>query len=66
MSILSMTFFKNNNFMPISFLGLDYMSLLGRSKVTFDPKVSHFATVPKSVYRGKVTLGHLVDDCGTL
>ena len=37
----------------------------GRSKVIFDPKMSHFTTVPKSLYPPKVTLEHLVDDCGT-
>ena len=28
--------------------------------------MGHFTTVPKSVYRGKVTWEHLVDDCGTV
>lgn len=51
--------------MPISFLGMNYMSLSGRSKVTFAPKVSHFATVPMILYPPKVSLGHLVDDFGT-
>ena len=41
------------------------MSLSGRSEVIFDPKKSHFTTVPKSVYRGKVTWERAVDDLGT-
>ncbi len=41
------------------------MSLSGRSEVIFDPKGSHFTTVPKSVYRGKVTWERAVDDLGT-
>ena len=40
--------------------------LYGRSEVIFDPKVSYFTTVPKSVYRGKVTWERAVDDLGTV
>ena len=39
--------------------------LSGRSDVIFDPKVSHFATVPTILYTPKVSSEHLVDDCGT-
>ena len=39
--------------------------LSGRSEVIFDPKVSHFATVPTILYPPKVSSEHLVDDCGT-
>ena len=38
---------------------------LGCFEVILQSKVSHLAIVPKSVYRGKVTSEHLVDDCGT-
>ena len=41
------------------------MSLSGRANVTFALKMSHFATVPMLLYRGKVTAEHLVDDCET-
>ena len=41
------------------------MSLSGRSEVTLRLKVSHFATVPTLVYRGKVTSEDLVDGFGT-
>ena len=40
-------------------------SLQGRANVTFALKMSHFATVPMLLYRGKVTAEHLVDDCET-
>ena len=41
------------------------MSLSGRANVTFALKMSHLATVPMLLYRGKVTAEHLIDDCGT-
>lgn len=40
-------------------------SSLSRSNVIFHPKMSYFATVPTSVYWGKVTSEDLVDDFGT-
>ena len=39
--------------------------LLSLSEVIFDPKVSHFATVPTILYPPKVSSEHLVDDCRT-
>ena len=38
---------------------------MSRSNVIFHPKMSYFATVPTSVYWGKVTSEDLVDDFGT-
>ena len=39
--------------------------LYSRSEAIFDPKVSHFTTIPKSLYPPKLTSERAVDDVGT-
>ena len=38
---------------------------MGRFEAIFDPKVSYFTTVPKSLYPYKLTLERAEDDFGT-